>query len=81
MKRRVDDDYDDDYDQGKRHQDHMIHTEAHHRTVALMMALARYLPQSTPRDDTPIPEEIEKIEPQPTFHQRPFWPQITRLKT
>lgn len=76
MKRRVDDDYDDYDDQGKRHQDHMIHTEAHHRTVALMMALARYLPQITPREDTTIQEELP---PQTSFHQRPFWPQITRV--
>lgn len=70
MKRRVDDDYG---DQGKRQQLQRIHTEAHQRTVALMMALARYL--STPDSS----QESEDEAPQSSFHQRPFWPQITRV--
>lgn len=64
MKRQLDTDEPSD----KRMQRHRIHSEAHIKTVNLLMTLARELARR------PVEPEVEEPVETTTYTQKPYWP-------
>lgn len=75
-KRRIDDNYEVSESYDKRIQRNRIHSEAHIKTVELMINLAKKLgnkPENISSDD------IQDQQNQSTYTQKPYWPVINRV--
>ena len=73
-------------DQGKRYQQHKIHTEVHRGTIELMMKSQKILQeqermQKLYDQDDSMYEDIDMQEPKDNFKQKPFWPTINKVHT
>ncbi|CAN3365463.1 hypothetical protein DICA0_B10836 [Diutina catenulata] len=80
MKRSYDDDeyhFVETEGDSKRRQFQKIYTEAHINTVQIMMASAARLAREVPPVEEPV-DEAPEVED--AYTQRPYWPQITRVK-
>ncbi|KAF5211997.1 hypothetical protein A9F13_21g00946 [Clavispora lusitaniae] len=58
----------------KRSQRHQIHSEAHLATVSLMMEASKHQKNS-------LKEEEPISEPESSYKQKAFWPEINRLRS